>query len=225
MTVTRLVAGLVLLAAVQACRLEAPFARTNPFDPDAALQLTLQGPDSVHAIAQRFLMEVQTADGPLADDLFVAWDSFERSVLPLAGGEFIVHLASAQYAPIHLSAVLDEVVVGRVVFVGQRAGSLAVSCSPPPAPVVPCDAPLAPGGTLDAWVLLYDANLRDVNDAPFALARAGNGVVSRDPAVAQATLVPASPQALHVRGVGAGGTWLVLTVDDAIDSLHVEVTP
>lgn len=214
-----------MLAAVQACQLEAPFARTNPFDSGGSATLTLGGPDSVHAIAQRFTLHLQSSLGPIGEEAFVAWDASERTVLPLAKGEFIVHLASAQYVPVSLSAVLDRVLVGHTVYVGQRAASLDISCAPPPAPVVPCDPTLATAGIRDAWVHLYDANLRSVNDTPFALARAGNGVVSRDAAVAQAALTPGAFAPLRITAVGVGSTWLVLTVDDAIDSLRVDVTP
>lgn len=225
MTRARKIARLcVLLAAAQACQIEAPFARTNPFDSGGSATLTLAGPDSVHAMAQRFTLDLQSSLGPIDEEAFVAWDAVERNVLPLANGEFIVHLASAQYVPVHLSAVLDRVIVGHTVFIGQRAASFDISCDPGVL-VVPCDTLLAIDTGRDTWLRLYDANLRSVNDAPFALARAGNGVVSRDPAVAQATLLPGASAPLQLTAVGIGSTWLVLTVDDAIDSLYIEVTP
>lgn len=214
----------LLLALAQACRIEAPFARTNPFDPGGSATLTLAGPDSVHAVAQRFTLSLQSSLGPIDDQAYIAWDASELTVLPLANGEFIVHVASARYAPVHLSAVLDRVIVGHTVFVGQRAASFDVSCDPGVL-VVPCDTWLANGTGRDTWLRLYDANLRSVNDAPFALARAGNGVVSRDPTVAQATLIPGAFAPLQLTGVGIGSTWLVLTIDDAVDSLYIEVTP
>lgn len=226
MRLASLVSGVGALVVLQACRLEKPFERTNPFDEGGVAELSLTGPDSVHSIAQRFTVEIESSIGMPEGELFIGWHSAELQVLPLAEGEFIVHLATARYVPVRLSASLNRVLVGHTVYVGQRARSLEISCAPG-GPVTPCDAPPLPvGQARDALVRLYDANLRSVGDAAYALERdGGTVVVSRDAGVAQASLIPDATPILRMTAMGAGSTWIVLAVDDAIDSVRVEVTP
>lgn len=119
----RLPIALAALAlAAGACDLRDPFPRTNPFDPDAEVEITLVAPDSTHAVGERFTVTVQSSaplpPGPLA----ITWRSSSNGILTsLGNGDFLVLSATTTYVPVTVVADFAGTLYSRVVYVGRRA--------------------------------------------------------------------------------------------------------
>lgn len=109
-------------AVVGACDLRDPFPRTNPFDPDAEIEITLVAPDSTHAVGERFAVTVQSSvplpPGPLA----ITWRSSSPGLLTsLGNGDYLVLNATTTYVPVTVVADFAGTLYSRVVYVGRRA--------------------------------------------------------------------------------------------------------
>ena len=218
-------AWLLGLALTSACHLEPPFARTNPFDPGADIVLRMTGPDSATAINQRVQMAVVSSEPMPEGPLAVNWTSNNPVVLlSLGNGEFLVSYASARFAEYTVIAEFRSVLVTGVIQVGQLVTSLALSCAPAGQPPLPCDASPAPlGSIVSVYPIMTDAGGRAVGGAPYAVARAQ--VVSRDSAVALPAPAPDGSGILRITAAGMGSTWLIVTIDQATDSVRVAVGP
>lgn len=107
--------------ATGACDLREPFPRTNPFDPDAEVEITLLAPDSTHAVGERITVTVQSSmplpPGPLA----ITWRSSNPSLLTsLGNGDYLVLNATTTYVPVTVVADFAGTLYSRVVYVGRR---------------------------------------------------------------------------------------------------------
>ena len=220
-----------LALAVAGCKLEPPFERTNPYDTGGIVKIDMLGPDSIHSRGERFQMQL-VGDPALPTDLMVTWQALSlnipstANVEPLYAGDYLVERSSAIYEPVELAALLHDRVVGKLIFVGQRAATISLSCAPSGQPYRACDAtPVVPGAPITVYTSLADALSYPIARAGVALAR--GSLESRDPSVAVAVAEPLAESATSVRfaAVGAGTTWLVVRVDDAVDSVRVSVAP
>ena len=117
------------------CTLEPPFERTNPYDTGGIVKIDMLGPDTIHSRGERFQMQL-VGDPALPSDLLVTWQVLivekrpvsTASVHPLFDGAYVVELASAIYERVELSALLHDRVVGKVIYVGQRATTNDAYC-------------------------------------------------------------------------------------------------
>ena len=207
-----------------ACDLQAPYARTNPFDPEARIGLRLAGPDSSHTLGERLRFTVES-DVPLPPGpLYVNWQSDNPALLVSgANGEFVVLSASARYAAIGVTATFGDVPVRRILLLGQSADTLRLACGSLAVPVA-CDATaIGIGATLDIRPRLADAHGNAVRSPADALGRAV--VTSRTSGVVQPVPEGASAGVVRIRGLAAGSTWVVVRVDRGTDSVRVVVSP
>jgi len=213
------------------CKLEPPFERTNPYDTGGIVKIDMLGPDTIHSRGERFQMQL-LGDPALPSNLLVTWQVLivekrpvsTASVHPLFDGAYVVELASAIYERVELSALLHDRVVGKVIYVGQRATTISLSCAPSGQPYRACDAtPVAPGAPITVYTTLTDALGYPISFAEVALAR--GSLASRDGAVAVAEPPTGLATSVRFTAVGAGTTWLVVRVDDAVDSVRVTVAP
>lgn len=222
---------------VAGCKLEKPFARTNPLDPENTLTFTLVGPDSSHAIGA-VLTYALSSDPPqplaeynstwlaYSDSVhFVTGDVYiADAVVPTGDGIFLVTNASLRYRR-HTAVVrfhLRE--VGYTVLTGQKAVTLELSCAPWSQPANDCAAPLEVGSLISVHPRGTDAGGHPLHEFQFGLQRAQ--VTFRTPGIVTqeqggSTMLPH----VRLRGVGAGSTWVVVRMDEATDSVLVTVVP
>lgn len=224
--------ALVAMGMLASCRIEAPFVRDNPWDSGSTARLTLTGPDS--AVSMGALIAVTlSAEPPLPPNGVIVWKSNEDGdgVVPpetqvwTAGPAlFVVRRATAEFQRIAVSAQLDNNIVAWDVLVGQSVAALDLFCGTASAPVA-CDAtPLTINATRQLGSTARDANTNPINRFEVAMAR--GSVTSRDPSViSTATTVPNALGIVTVRAVGAGTTWVVMRVDQAVDSVRFVVAP
>lgn len=208
-----------------ACALEGPFERTNPFDIEGVLQLTLVGPDSAVFAGQRVRFTV-TADRPLPPgDLLIGWRSSDPLKL-IAGtnGEYVVTGATAQFVPVEIAAEFDSVRVVRTVLVGQKAATLDLWCGPAGGPAVACDAtPVGVGATFLVRTTMADSSTTPLRSPIFALQRAV--LSSSDSAVARPAANAAGNGTLAWQALSPGQAWLRARVDGVLDSVRVVIAP
>lgn len=214
---------LAALAFAAACALEPPYERTNPFDPGSNVEMRLVGPDSTHAMAERFRLTID-AEPPLPDARrYIVWRSADTLVVPDGDGWFIVRTSTSRYVNVALSASFDEVVVAKTLAIGQSVDTVRISCAPWTQAFVPCDAmPLAPGATRALHARIVDPGGILIREPAYAIGRAT--FISRDPSVVSAgPVLPNAAGTYWVAGVGTGSTWVVLRVDRAVDSARIVV--
>lgn len=223
---------LVAASALSSCRIEAPFARDNPWDTGSNARLELTGPDSALAVGARIAVTL-SATPALPPNGVIVWksneagDSFvpaETQVWTAGPGLFEVRRATASFERIAVTAQLDNNIVAWHVWVGQRVASLDLYCGSLAVPVA-CDAtPLAINATRGLGSLARDANTNLVGRMEVAMAR--GSILSRDPAViSTATTAPNAQGAVTVRAIGAGATWVVMRIDGGVDSVRFVVAP
>lgn len=215
----------LVLGVTVACHIEEPFARTNLWDEQGSATKTLSGPDSVFSIGDRIRVTLVT-DPPLPPGAQFEWISIGSSdtavqVFPSGAGEFVVTRANAGYALVPVSAKFDEAVVVKQVWVGQLVASLDLFCGAG----ATCETlPVAVGTNFVVRSSMRDANGNDIRQRNEAMKRAVTTV--RAPDIASA--VPTLPNAAGnwtLRANAPGGTWLVVRVDHATDSVRVVVVP
>lgn len=228
--------ALASLVAALGCSLEPPFDRSNPFDPGSPYEMRLVGvPDTVDARGARFAAVIER-DPPISvEDLSIRWEATDPRfggvppnppppstlVLPLADGEFVIspNLTAEMVTTSIAARFNSSVVVGRNIVVGQRARTLSLSCTSGA-----CDAtPLGIGASAPIGSSALDANGHVLSGLQHAMARAT--VVSRNPAVIALNVTPNAAGSYGVTAVGAGSTWVVITVDFATDSVRFVVEP
>jgi hypothetical protein len=227
-------AVLVLVAAstLSSCRIEAPFARDNPWDTGSNARLELTGPDSALAVGARIAVTL-SATPALPPNGVIVWKSNEAGdgIIPAetqvwtAGpGLFEVRKATADFQRIAVSAKLDNNIVAWDVWVGQSVATLDLFCGTATVPVS-CDAtPMTINATRQLGTIATDANTNPIGRFETAMAR--GSITSRDPSVVSTTLTAPNAQGtVTARAVGAGTTWVVMRVDRAVDSVRFVVTP
>lgn len=207
-----------------ACDLQAPYARTNPFDPEARIGMRLAGPDSTHTLGERLRFTVESDVALPPGPLYANWQSDNPALLvSAANGEFVVLSASARYAEIGVTATFGDVAVRRMLLLGQSADTLRLACGSLAVPVA-CDAtPIGAGTTLDIRPRLADAHGNAVRSPADALGRAV--VTTRTPGVVQPVPEGATAGVVRIRGLAAGTSWVVVRVDRGTDSVRVVVSP
>lgn len=112
---------LIVTLLAEACTIEPPLARPNPFDPDASAEFWIAGPDSVHGAGTKFVMRLEgTVPLPAPGTMLVGWHSSEPTmVVGGAGGEFMLLAAPSTHVPIVISAELsDKVTFAKTIYVG-----------------------------------------------------------------------------------------------------------
>lgn len=110
-----------IVASLAGCAMEDPYARDNPFDPDADVVIRIVGPDSIHASNERVTFTFE-ADSPLPPaPLGVSWESSSSGLLlALGGGAYRTGTLSPQYQPVQVLVYFIDRVVSKTVYVGQR---------------------------------------------------------------------------------------------------------
>lgn len=232
-----LATGCALLLST-ACALEKPFERTSPFDPESIYELSLSGPDSTHSFGEQVQL-VLGATPPLPErDMYIEWVAFDFVHYIFAGnvevpvytklaqtngdGSFIVIETSAEYRMINLAAMFDDVTVGHRLFVGQRAATLSLSCAPWTQLFTPCDNVGGIPNTLALHTDMKDALGAPLRNVGFAIERGAltsrnTNVIAPQPVTRDASGI------VRFTVIGPGSTWVVVRIDDAVDSLLVTV--
>lgn len=222
--------------------MEPPFARTNPMDSGSDYQVTLSGPDSVHSMGETFRITMTTDPALPADDYEFVWEAgpvyecfpeppcFRKSPVPIymaavvTKGEFSVIDTRADHRMMHATVHFGDVPHSHRVFVGQKAVALDLSCSPWTLPYDPCDDNLfQTADTIRLHARMFDARGHPIARKPgFALER--GQVIPRDDVV-QSYAMPHDPyRSLYLLNpLRAGATWVVVKIDDAVDSVYVVV--
>jgi hypothetical protein len=232
----------LMLPLAASCTMKEPFVRANPYDPDGIYMMSLTGPDSAHAIGERFAVVLATEPALPSGDLIVHWEAYPAgdclpdgvptcSPVPsivlttAANGEFVVNTsASAKYLAVSVSVSFGDVVTGHQIMVGQKVMSLELSCSPWSLPEDPCLTPIARDSIQLIHPRMRDGAGAAVRRQHYATLR--GQVTSRDPNVAGVL-----PQLYHAQGaarvigVSPGTTWVVMRADEGIDSVRVTVVP
>jgi hypothetical protein len=216
---------------VGACALEPPLDRTNPFDPWSPYPMTLVGaPDTAYSIGEEFNTFIERTPPIPSDGIILKWEVTDpndinrpvNEVQSMGDGRFrITSFATAQFRTYAIAArftdYIYQVVVGRNIVVGQRVAALQVSCIPGP-----CDAITPASGTVITLATdAEDALGGFIRGIPFAMARAS--IVSRDPAVVRPDSTTASTGRFHLTAGAPGTTWVVVTMDVAVDSVQLTV--
>jgi hypothetical protein len=216
-----LIAALLLAAA---CDLQAPYARTNPFDPGGTIRMRIVGPDSSHALGERLRFAIEADAALPPGPLYVNWQSDNPALLvSAANGEFVVLGASARFTELGITATFGEVPVRRTILLGQSADSLRLACGTMAVPAA-CDAtPMTVGATLDVRPRLVDAFGNVVRSPSDALARAV--LAARTAGVVQVLPDGAAAGVIRLRATAAGTSWVVVRVDRGTDSVRVVVSP
>ncbi len=217
------------------CTLDAPFARTNPYDPEAPFTFNMLGPDSIHALGEPFTFSVVVDPPSSAPLTFITWGAAspvrllpEPPLPPMVtsggGGAFVVVYAEATYRPVVISALVDTRPLGRTVIVGQRVASIELSCTPWTQAFTPCDAhPAAFGDTLRIHARLADPRGNPIRGVDVAMTEAT--ITSRNTAVILPVVVPNTAGILRAVATGSGTTWLVMSGGVATDSIRIVVAP
>lgn len=140
----------------------------------------------------------------------------------MGSGTFrVAESATARYRTYAIAArftdYIYQVVVGRSIVVGQRVAGLQLSCTP-----VACDAITpVPGAVITLGTAAEDALGNYIRGVPFAMARAS--VVSRNSAVVRPDSTTAATGMFHLTAASPGTTWVVVTMDVAVDSVQLTV--
>ena len=217
-------AALVITLLSAACDLQAPYARTNPFDPGAALGLRIVGPDSSHTLGERLRFTVEADAALPAGPLYVNWQSENPALLvSAANGEFVVLNASARFLELGVTATFGDVAIRRTVLVGQSADTLGLACGTVAVPTASGVASHAVGATLDVRPRMVDAHGNVVRSPTDALLRAV--ATARTPSAVQPLTEGAAAGVVRLRAIGAGSSWVVVRVDRGTDSVRVVVSP
>ncbi len=108
-----------LVACLASCAVDGPYARDNPFDPDADVVIRIVGPDSIHASFERITFTIES-DSPLPPaPLGVSWESSSALLLALGGGAYRTGNLPAQYQPVQVLVYFLDRVVSKTIYVGQ----------------------------------------------------------------------------------------------------------
>ena len=236
----RRIAILLVVFAAAACELQPEFDRTNPFDPGSPYPMRMVGvPDTVDFRGARFTATIERDPQLPAGPLAITWRATDPRfgvvpgvppipsvlVLPVGNGEFLVSQSlTAEFVTTAIAAEFNsQVVVGRNIVVGQRARTLTLACGSAAAPVA-CDAAaLNIGATTTVLSTARDAGNSELSGLQYAMERAR--IVSRNPAVLASAVTPNGFGTYAFTAVGAGSTWVVITVDFATDSVRLVVNP
>lgn len=237
------VASMVALLFAVACAVEAPFARTNPMDSESNYAITLLGPDSIHSLGERFQLTIAAEPALPAGDYELAWvatphsecipyndpgcDRVLTDVVAVAGeGVFDVIDMRAEYREIYLSVHFGHKHFSHIVMVGQKAAELDLSCSSSNVPIDPCDdVPFDNRHTILLHPRMLDARGHPiVNKVEFALGR--GSVFSRDSSiVTPLPMIADTSGVIRLTPLNAGATWVIVNIDEAMDSIRVAVAP
>jgi hypothetical protein len=202
--VPRRLAVLVAIAATSAVAyVTEPFARTNPFDPEAPLQAQIVGvPDSMFSRGDTFRVSLVT-DPVLPEGAVIRW--YGDAIQSLGGGLF--RARDATHYPLR-ATVIAEIGPTRVprrlstsVLLKQRVYSVTTECDT---------------GCLYRWLEIYDTVLTTPRDSLDSLVYGylptlDVTVISRDTNVATVPATRTSNYWTVVRPRANGQTWIVMS--------------
>lgn len=235
---TRALPATAALLLSTACTLEKPFERTNPFDPESVYEMTLSGPDSAHAFGEEIQLTLGSTPPLPERDMYIEWVAHDfvhyvfngNEEVPIntqlaqtnGDGSFIIVETSAEYRRINLAAMFDDVAVGHHLWVGQKAATLSLSCAPWSQPFTPCDNVGGIPNTLSIHTDMKDPGGAPVRNVGFAIER--GSLTSRNTNVVAPMPVTRDANGIvRFTVIGPGSTWVIVRIDDAIDSLLVTV--
>jgi hypothetical protein len=238
-TVT-LLAGVALLLSF-ACG--EPFLRTNPYDPNVPVTITLDGPDTIFNSFEQVFYTAH-ADPAVFDDSSFLYQSSNPIFLEAAPGSFFVLIAPMYPASISIPVTVGvgaidtqppaaggngpaaHVVVFRhsvtkTIVISQRVKNMALRCPDTHA----CD-PMPVGGTWSVWVDLTDSLGHQMQSffGPTKNSTTGDPLVIysvRDPTIA--SVVPLGVRVGTVTALKAGTTWIIGTRGALLDSMQLVV--
>jgi hypothetical protein len=221
-----------------------PFVRTNPYDPEVAVTITIVGPDTLFSYREEGLYSAHS-DPALPDTAF-QFSSGDSVILLLAGGNTFISIAPPLYP-----ATLTETVIAGVgaidtepqmappnggfvkhvvkyrhiayksVVLTQRVTNIQLRCPDTHA----CDS-LPVGGVWSAWVDGRDADNHQIVALTSAAANPATGTPVATFALRDSTVASVTPVGIRAASVTAkkvGSTWIVATRGALLDSLQVTV--
>jgi hypothetical protein len=228
----------IIAAAAVSC--EAPYVRTNPYDPNVPVTITITGPDTLFSAFEVGTYTATTT--PAFPDSALAWPGvgdpgrstgLQNTGPPLwpatatvrvqaAIGAIDTTVAHAAGNSIIVQTIqLYRHTADKSVVVTQRLVRIPLRC-----PDVHACTPISVGGTDSVWVDGFDALNQPLYRPPGTPLNPLNGTpiatfVLRDPSIA--SLVPVGIRVVAVNALKPGTTWLVATRATLTDSLQIVV--
>ena len=180
------------------------YARTNPYDPEADVTITITGPDTAWSLLET--LHYTATVSPLARrGTTIVWDTDDVSQLPLRG-EGTYQTQAPGNANVVVRVGRHEARYGVAII--QRPVSVFFRCATGNCRVLITRL----GQERTVVVDQYDRLGTELQAGqPFATV----SYVVRDPAVAEIIGGSASPQSVQVRALGEGSTYLVATMTGA----------
>jgi hypothetical protein len=221
-----------LLLLVAGCTIEPPLERRNPYDPDGVYEFALTGPDSAHFVGEVLQFDLTSVPDLPPGDLIIHWEVFDELsdglgrpipsslVNPGPNGTFVVRSTTARYRRQTAVAAFGEVQFGKSFFLGQKVTTMTLGCPHVAGPTDECPLPADSLG-VSLTATMTDAADAAVGEIAHAFARAT--VTSRTPSVFSPTGVGTLQPNVRLTRVGTGSSWIVVAIDEAIDSIRVFV--
>jgi hypothetical protein len=206
--------ALLLAAVAIAC---GEYARDNPYDPEAKVTFTIEGPDTAWTLLQT--LEYTATVSPSVPGTEIEWASNDPTMLASRGG--------GTFQTTHTGVTAVVVRVGHheqlhAVVIRQRAEQVFFRCAGGVCTVRIDGVGATRTHTVDQFDLLGERM-----EAGQQLGTVTYTV--RNPAVASIVAGSAGPTSVQLRGVSAGSTWLVASMPSStatgtwIDSIGVVV--
>lgn len=219
------------------CRIEPPFARTNPLDPDHTLEITLDGPDSVHSVQQTLTYTLASDPQVALEDYSFLWKVYSdlvdmftgrpidaTDIISTGAGTVRVLAATSQYRKHTVVARFNLREVGHVLYSGQKAVTLELSCSPWTQPENDCTTTYEVDSLISVHPRATDPGGHPLGAIQHGLLR--SQVILRNAGIVARELGTGDPLPyVRLRATGVGSTWVVVRMDEATDSVLVTVTP
>jgi hypothetical protein len=220
-----------------------PFMRTNPYDPNVPVTITMQGPDTIFNSFEQVFYPAQ-ADPPDFPDTAFLYQSSNPIYLEAAPGSFFV-----LNAPLYPASISVPVTVGvgaidtqppaggangaaahvivfrhsvtKTIVISQRIKNIALRCPD----THTCD-PMPVGGTWSVWVDVTDSlgHQAQAYFSPTANSASGTPLVTysvRDSTIA--SVVPLGTRVGTVTALKTGTTWILGTRGPLVDSMQLVV--
>ncbi len=238
-TVT-LFAGVALLLSF-ACG--EPFVRTNPYDPNVPVTITLVGPDTIFNAFEQAFYTAHADPAVFADSAFT-WQSGNPIFLEAAPGSFFTLITPLYPASIGVTVTvgvgaIDTVAtnivangaappvvvfrhqVTKIIYLSQRIKNIKLRCPDTHA----CD-PMSVGGTWSVWVDATDSLGHAIQAYPNSVTNLSTGTPLvtysvRDPSMA--SVVPLGTRVGTVTALKPGTTWIIGTRAPLVDSMQLVV--
>ncbi|HEV8411705.1 MAG TPA: hypothetical protein VGQ30_14450 [Gemmatimonadaceae bacterium] len=221
-----------------------PFVRTNPYDPNVPVTITLDGPDTIFNSFEQ-VPYIAHADPPVFPDTAFFYQSSNPIFLEAAPGSFFPLLTTLYPAALavtvtvgvgaidtqpafagggvgaapHIIAFRHSVT--KVIYLSQRIKHITLRCPD----THTCD-PLAVGNTWSVWVDPTDSLGHEITAyfSPVKNNLTGDPLVTysvRDPSIA--SVVPLGTRVGTVTALKPGTTWILGTRGPLVDSMQLVV--